>query len=377
MSKQNASIDEMIEKAREGKLSRRQFSTLLSATGISLLASPVFSRPAAAGDEALYFTWGGYDIPELFGQYREKHGVDPDFAVYGDSDEGLAKMRAGYVVDVAHPCNQGLPKWVELGMVAPIDTSKLTNWGDVVPSLKNIEGATVDGKTYFVPFDWGQTSITYRTDLVDFPDGEESWSVLWDERYKGKIGIIGSEGDTWWCAAIYAGVPFTEAQTQENVDKVAALLRQQQSLVRMYTDDMTTLEQALASGELVAAMTWNSSPVELKNQGVPVAFAKPKEGALTWVCGAVISKDAQHPDRAHDVIDSLISPEAGRFLINDYGYGHSNQKAFDLVSDERLAELGLSRNPDDVLGAGKFQIPTPAEFQGKIATIFAEIKGGF
>ncbi len=43
----------------------------------------------------------------------------------------------------------------------------------------------------------------------------------------------------------------------------------------------------------------------------------------------------------------------------------------------RLAEFGLSRNPDDVLGAGKVQIPTPAEFQGKIATIFAEIKGGF
>ena len=92
---------------------------------------------------------------------------------------------------------------------------------------------------------------------------------------------------------------------------------------------MTTVEQALAAGELVAAMTWNSSAVALKAEGVPVAFASPKEGALTWVCGAMISVGAPHVDKAHDVINSLLSPESGRFLINDYGYGHSNIKSFE------------------------------------------------
>ena len=72
--------------------------------------------------------------------------------------------------------------------------------------------------------DWGQTSVTYRTDLVDFPDGEESWSVLWDERYKDKVSMIGNEGDTWWCAAIYAGVPFDEIETDESIEKVANLV---------------------------------------------------------------------------------------------------------------------------------------------------------
>ena len=67
MSKKNTSIDEMIEMNKEGKLSRRQFSQLLGATGISLLAAPMLpGRSQAAGEEAYYFTWGGYDIPELF-----------------------------------------------------------------------------------------------------------------------------------------------------------------------------------------------------------------------------------------------------------------------------------------------------------------------
>jgi spermidine/putrescine transport system substrate-binding protein len=377
MSVKRTSIDEMIEKAAERKLSRRQFNQLLAVTGISLFAAPMFVRSAAAAgdDELLYFTWGGYDVPELFGQYREKHGKDPRTAVFESSNEGLAKVLAGYVVDVIHPCNVNVPVWIEDGAIQPLDTSKLSHWKDMIPSLKTI--GTANGKHYFAAMDWGQTSITYRKDIVDFPDGEESWGILWDERYKGKIAMLGNEGDAWWCAAIYAGIPFEQIHTDESIEKVAELMRKQRPLVRLYTDDMTSVEQALASGELVAAMTWNASPTRLKAKGVPVEFAVPKNGALTWVCGASIYKDAPRVDKAHDLIDSLLSPESGRFLINDYGYGHSNKKSFDLVSEERLAELGLSRDPEKVLGAGKYQIPVPAEFSSKIAILFSEIKSGF
>ena len=50
--------------------------------------------------------------------------------------------------------------------------------------------------------------------MVDWQGEEESWSLLWDERYKGKLGQLGSAGDAWWCAAIYANVDFNEAQTK-------------------------------------------------------------------------------------------------------------------------------------------------------------------
>ena len=43
----------------------------------------------------------------------------------------------------------------------------------------------MDGQTYFVPFDWGNSSIIYRTDMVDI--SEESWGLLYDERYAGKV----------------------------------------------------------------------------------------------------------------------------------------------------------------------------------------------
>jgi len=379
MSDFDFSEDELKDKMRSGELSRRQFHRMLAALGIGVVAMPVLSNHAqgAEADQATYFTWGGYDIPELFGPYKKKYGELPNFITFGGSEEALTKMRTGFVVDVSHPCNQAVPRWMATGLFQPIDTDKLSNWPDVMDSLKHLPGAVKDGKTYFAPCEWGDTSITYRTDLVDLKDGQESWDILWDERYKGRIAVIGSAADTWWCAAIYAGVPFDKIATDENMKKVADLLRKQQPLVRLYTDDVTTMEQSLASGEVVAAMTWNDSAVNLKKQGVPVTFARPKEGTLTWVCGPVLHKDAPHPEKAHMVIDSLLSPESGEYFINSFGYGHSNIKAFDRVSKERLAELSLSRNPQEVLQRGHFQTPQTQEFETKTNNMFEQIKAGF
>ena len=372
-------IKEKLDALRSGHLTRRDFNKTLAAVGVSVVAMPVASKmaAAAAADQATFFTWGGYDEPDFVGPYIKKHGEPPNFAVFGGSEEALTKMLAGYVVDVAHPCNQAIPRWIATGLFQPLDTSRLSNWPNIMSELWNLEGNVVDGKPYMAPVDWGRTSITYRTDLVDLQGQEESWGILWDERYKGRLSMLASAGDSWWCGAIYAGVDFSEIASEEGFKKVAAIMRKQRPLIRIYTDDETTLEQALASGELVAAMTWDASAVKLKGEGIPVTFANPKEGALTWVCGVMMHKDAPHPDKAYDLVDALISTEAGQWLIGENGYGHSNAKSFELFSDDELTALGLSRNPKDILNAGKFQIPQTQEFETAMNKEFEQIKAGF
>lgn len=379
MKLSNYSHDELIEGLESGTLSRRRFNQILGAAGISLFASTMLPRQSMAGvsDQATYFTWGGWDLPDLFPSYTEKHNEPPNFATFGSSEEGFTKMRAGFVVDLAHAYNVEIPRWIESGLFQQWDTDKLSNWSDVIPELWQLEGNVENGSPFFVPFDWGQTSITYRTDLVDLQGEEESWGLLWDERYKGRIGQLGSAGDAWWCAAIYAGIDFSEIATEENVKKVADLFRKQRPLIRTYTDEVTSLEQALASGELVAAMTWNSSAVALQAEDIPVKFAKPKEGALTFVGGMMLHKDAPHSDKAHDIVDALISYDRGRQVITEDGYGHCNIKSLQSFSDEKLDALGLSKDVVGLLEAGKFMIPQNQEFATTSNTLYEEIKAGF
>src|SRR6056297_447018 len=377
---ENATMDilDNLNAVRTGELSRRAFNRSLLGLGVALVTVPMPARRAmaATGEQATFFTWGGYDIPDLFASYEEKNGALPNFATFGGSEEALTKMRTGFVVDVSHPCNQAVPRWIESGLFQPLDTSRLSNWGDVMPELYNLPGNEVDGSYYMAPMDWGQTSVTYRTDLYEL-EGEESWGMMWNPAYKGRLGALASGADTWWCGAIYAGVPFEEIDTDAAFDKIAAVMREQRPLIRMYTDDTTSLEQALASGELAAAITWNETAVSLQSQDIPAKFAKVKEGALTWVCGAMIHEEAPNLDRAYGVVDSMLSVETGRFLVGDYGYGHSNAKTFDEFDAETLTGLGLSKNPTEILSAGHFQKPQSQEWESKMNAMFEQIKAGF
>ena len=132
--------------------------------------------------------------------------------------------------------------------------------------------------------------------------------------------------------------------TDEEIEKVRLLLQKQKPLLRMYWSDSTEFEQAMATGEIVVASAWNSSVATLRSQGVDVKYMTPKEGRLNWCCGLVLQTNAPHPEKAHELMDAMLDPKAGEWLIN-YGYGHSNRKSFDLVTEELLAERGFPEGP--------------------------------
>ena len=369
-------IDETIARLKDRAITRRDLNAALAAAGVMTAMAPL-GAGAEDDEEAVYFTWSGYDVPELYPSYIAKYGAPPQTPLFADNAETFAKMRAGFQVDVTHPCaGSQIVKFREAGLIQPIDTARLSNWPDVIPALKDLEGNVVDGQQYFAPVDWGQTSITYRTDAVDWGGEPESWSLLWDPEYSGRLSVIDAAEDTWWCAAIYAGVDVNNP-SEEDMAKVKALLEEQRPLLRFYSSDMTSIEQAIASGELVAAMTWNSSPWTLTSQGIPVRFADPKEGALTWVCGLVLATDAPHYDKAHDLIDAILSIEAGEFMIGEYGYGHSNVKAFDAFTDEDLAARGLARDAMGILNKGVFVLAVDPEVSTQIENDWAEVTAGF
>ncbi len=358
-----------------GHSSRRHLLQILAAAGLSLVALPP-GRPLSAADpQVRYLTWGGYDAPELFSDYLEIHDEPPEVSVFTGLDEVFAGLSGGLVADVIHPCFEAVPRWREAGLIRAIDTTRLRFWGGVLPELKKLPAIADDDGTWFIPVDWGQTSITYRTDLVDVGYGGESWNMLWDSRYEGRIAVIGLAEDSWWSAAIYAGLaagPPDEAAFQA----VRELLRLQRPLVRFYADDMARVERGLESGELVAAMTWNDTPRRLRERGVPVKFAQPKEGALTWCCGLVLHDRAPAYDKAHDLIDSLISPEVGAYMIETFGFGHANRLSFDRVGEDLLIDSGLSRAPRELLKPAVFVGAQDKEVSARIERDWSEVSGG-
>lgn len=325
------------------------------------------------GGNLSYFTWSGYELPEFHAAFEAAHPKKVDITVFGDDDDALSKARAGFHPDLAHPCYDKLERWKQAGLIQPLDKSRLKNFEQIFPVLQKLPGIVdADGKVWMVPWDWGNTSILYRTDLVKNP--EASWKMLFDKQYAGRIATIDAVHDTPLVAALLAGVdPFSKL-TPEQLDKVGAVLRQQRPLVTTYTTDMTSMEQSLASGELVAAMAWNASATALKKQNVPVAFMKPKEGMLTWVCGMVMLKDAKHVDLAYDFINARLAADSGEKLITEYGYGSASQAAFARVPPARLEELQLPNDPETMLKDTVLTRPIPSN--DELAKLFERVKAG-
>jgi spermidine/putrescine transport system substrate-binding protein len=342
---------ELLHRMEDGAITRRQVNRLLAAAGVALVAMPVTRRTAeAAGDQATFFTWAGYDAPDFFAPYVKKHGK-PNTPVFADEQEAFQKLQAGFVADVAHPCSGRLVRWRDAGLIQPMDTSKLSNFGDLYPVLTKINTADLDGKQWFAPIDWGNTGVLYRTDKVE--PKEDSYSLLWDERYKGSISMGEDITDTAIIGGLYVGVKDPYAMNDSDIEKVKQALLKQKPLLRFYWSDTTVLEQAIASGEVVVSTAWNGTLAKMLDQGIPARFMKPKEGMLTWCCGAVLTKNAPHPDLAHDMIDALISKEAGVWMIN-YGYGHSNRKAIAEAGAKKVERLGLPADPEEFLKTGVF-----------------------
>ncbi len=358
------------------KLSRRDALKALAAAGVTYTVLPAMVRPARAAGEVHYHTWSGYDAPELFKSYIEKYGGMPEISLIGNEEDSYAKMVTGWAPDLMHPGNYNVRKWYEGGMLKPIDTSRVKNWPDIFESVRNEESAKIDGKQYMIPSEFGNSSVVYRTDLVDqeYKDNH-SWKILYDEKYKGRIAFYDAADSIVQVAARVLGYDNIYSLSDDQLKEVKKLATKQRDLLRLYWSSATELEQAMASGEVVAAYGCNQSVVNLKKQGLAVDMMVPKEGIFTWIAGFTMHKKVKNETAAYDLIDAWTSPESGAWLIDNYGYGSTNTKAYDIVPKERLAELGFSR-PDAVLDGSIFFKALSPEVDKRYQEIATEVQAG-
>ena len=198
--------------------SRRDVTRWLPAAGLALAAAPVMGRRARAEGAPVVFEWSGYELPEFHKGYLDKHGASPEFAFFAGQDEAFNKVNAGFAADLVHPCASQAWKWRDAGFIKPIDVSRLSNWPDIWPTLQSMRGVMdPDGaNVVLVPFDWGNTSFCYRSDLVDITPETESWTAIIDPKYAGKISVDETE-DNFRGVALAIGVQDVTNMTPDDL----------------------------------------------------------------------------------------------------------------------------------------------------------------
>jgi spermidine/putrescine transport system substrate-binding protein len=358
------------------KLSLRS-STLAFAAALALSAPGL----ALAQDKGLtVFDWSGYEAPEFHPTYTEKYGEEPTFTFFGDEEEAFQKIRAGFKADLAHPCSQSVVKWREAGLLQPLDTSKIRGWSDLNPGIMAMKdlATTADGTVWFMPWDWGNTVLTYNSEKVDEKD-VASLKAFADPKFKDRVSIGDNVDDAYALASLAIGVKDWASMTDDQFKQASDFLRQVHKNVRLYWADTTELVQALTGGEVDLAWGWNDATVQSVAAGAPVrAKRDTAEGLSTWVCGYVRLKDAPGDvEKTYEYLSAVNEdPRVANFLVHDWGYGHANAKALASVDPKVLEEKGYA-DVQKFVDKTLFQSPVPSELKQKMIAEFEKIKAGY
>ncbi|UWQ32345.1 extracellular solute-binding protein [Leisingera sp. M527] len=350
---------------------------LKTATALGTVLSLQAGAGLAADAELTVFDWAGYEDPGFFSAYIETHGDSPTFAFFGDEEEAFQKLRSGFRADVAHPCSQSVPKWIEAGLLAPLDTARIDRWDELEPSFRDVKAYTKDGQNYFIPADWGNTAVTYHTEHLNDAD-VASLQAFADPKHQGRISIGDNVDDAYALGFLATGVNDWTNATDAQFRAASDFLRTVHQNVRTYWSDGASLAQLMQSGEVYLAWAWNETYSTMTYEGHPIGIKRDTaEGASSWVCGyAKLTNAPGSEDKFYDFINAWLEPQTANHLVSAWGYGHGNAKAMADMNTEDLAAAGLESS-NALRAKTLWQAPVPSALREKMIAEFELIKAGF
>ena len=305
-------------------------------TGGASAGEPSVAASAAADEpnELLVLEWSGYEAPEFWVDFAEAQPEADVTFEFGDTDANiLAQMEGGSQADIFHFYTGWQQFYVDQGLVQEIDTSKLENW-DAVP-VEYQELGQIDGKQYFVPWDWGFTSILYNTDEV--PE-VTSWDALFNEEYAGHVSMW-NDGPGAVTVSSYINGWDETAITDEQLAQIEADWIAQKPLNAFYwSGEYTDLCPAVQDGTVWVAYAWQGCYATALAAGDPVAYANPEEGRNSWVGLYGISADTDSPELALEFLDNKLAETTCSNAVTLFYYGCANGDVMAAIDDPVLIE---------------------------------------
>ena len=321
--------------ATGGGITRRSALKAVAAVGAGVLASPAIVREARSSSGQLNFMgWAGYDFKAAFEDFTKTTGIKMNFTEQPEQDTFVAQAKLAKgkgLFDICEPTADRVANWIEQDLVQPWNEKKIA-LDTVTPAL--LEGAAaslevVGGKRYLTPSCWGTEAITFNTQEAPQKYGELSLSVLWDPKYEGKVTVRPHSGlaalGRWLDTQGKLPHPFLDSYKDEN-----------------------TAQGAFRANGCVVGQTWDSSAFMLKQDGVPVSYLAPKEGAFAWMQGMILFKDAKNVEQAEAFIRWLNGAKGSALWGTAFTANPCGKGSVDLLA-QAVKDQYNSAFPSDAL----------------------------
>ena len=283
-------------------------------------------------NQVIVYNWGEYLDPEVITLFEKETGINVVYEEFETNEIMYPKVQSGAIAyDVVCPSDYMIQRMIENDLLAELNF-------DNIPNIKNIgqeyfkQSRQFDSENkYSVPYCWGTVGILYNKTMVDEPI--DSWSVLWDEKYKDSILMQDSVRDAFAVALKYKGHSLNSTDLDE-LEEAKELLIKQKPLVQAYVIDQ--VRDKMIGNEAAIGVIYSGEAIYTQLENPNLEYVIPKEGSNVWIDSWVIPKNAKHKENAEAFINFLCRPDIAKMNFDYITYSTPNTAARELIEDPAI-----------------------------------------
>ncbi len=268
---------------------------------------------------------------------------------FGTNDEAINKIRTtgGEGFDVMNPSITMVPNYTDFELMLELDESKIPNLANMLPAFyeksKDL-GGVWQGKRVAYPYDWGTEALAWNTEAVTLAYGEASFGDVWKDDYAGRMACrprsalngvaLAFEGEGRLPAGSLRKA-YADPDTAHLVfGETAKFIIERKKNITMFWSNANDYPIMFLQNGVVIGQTWDGPIFTLKNEGEPMMYMAPKEGALTWIDSVCIPKGAKNIEQAYAFINWALTPEVGGLMSLTTNYNSVVRGAEEFTNDQ-------------------------------------------
>jgi putrescine transport system substrate-binding protein len=335
----------------------------LLAVAASLAALLAPAAHAAPEPKVLnIYNWSDYIADDTLKNFEKETGIKVNYDNYDANETLHSKLVAGKTgYDLVVPSAHFAKIQIEAGLFQKLDRSKLSNWGNLDPTLLGLMARVDPGNQYLVDWLWGYITVGIDTGKVKaalggLPMPDNPWSLLFDPKYADKlkscgISFLDSPSEVLPIALGYVGKPAYSKAAADYAVAGAMLQKIRPDVGRFsssgYINDMVAGSVCAVLGYSGDINIARARAIKEKNGNDIVAFV-PKTGSTLFFDSMAIPADAPHPQNALLFMNYILRPEVHAALTNKVFYANPNKASLKFVQKDVAANPSVFLKPEDL-----------------------------
>ncbi len=256
------------------------------------------------------YNWGEYISDgseasmDVVREFERLTGATVNYTNFESNENMYSKLSGGGVsYDVIVPSDYMIDKLIDENMLLELDYGNIPNMKYISDEFKNLYFDPQ--QKYTVCYNAGTTVLIYNKQLVDFePD---SWSVLWDEQYKGKVLMFNNSRDSFAIAQAMLGIDFNSTDEQDWVRCAELLAQQKDKTSPVYV--MDEVFNLMESGEYAFAVYYAGDYLLMLENNDNLGYCFPKEGVNAFYDAFCIPVCSQNKAGGEAFINFMHEPQ--------------------------------------------------------------------